>query len=84
MEKTKRKRRLFVGFSVILISCVLLYKALCTEVIQPIETVTIAVINSNLTLHIFLDSAWSLFIVAPIVIIALLIMFIFGFFLMDE
>jgi len=84
MEKTQRVRRLFVGFFITIISCILLYKAICTEVIRPIDTVVIAIINSDLTLHIFLDSAWSLFIVAPIVIIALIIMFIFGFFLMDE
>jgi len=80
----KRRRRLFLGFFIVIISCILLYKALCSEVIYPIETITIAVINSNLTLHIFLDNAWSLFIVAPVVIIALLIMFTFGFFLIDE
>ena len=82
--KKERIRRLFLGVFLIIISWILLYKALSYEVIDSIQMITNAIVNSNLTIHIFLDSAWHLFIVAPIVIIALLIVFVFGFYIIDE
>jgi len=82
--KKERIRRLFLGIFLIITSWILLYKALSDEVVHPIEMITDAIVNSNLTLHIFLDNAWNLFILTPVIIIALAIMFTFGFFLLDE
>ena len=80
----KSIKRSFLGFFLIFISLIMTTKVTWTYILNPIETVVTAISNSNLTIHILLNNMWDLFLVAPIMIIMLAIVFTFGYFIITE
>ena len=81
MKITKRS---FLGFFLIFISLIMCAKVTWLYIYKPMETVATAISNSNLTIHILLNNMWDLFLVAPIMIIMLAIVFTFGYFIITE
>jgi len=80
----KITKRLFLGFFLIFISLIMSAKVIWLYILNPIETIVTAISNSNLTIYILLNNMWDLFLVAPIMIIMLAIVFTFGYFIVTE
>jgi len=75
----KKIKNLFLGIMIIIVSCMSLYNVLTTNVIEPISALITAIVYSNLTMYIILGCIWNLFIVAPIMVVTLIFLLLFGF-----